>query len=129
MEKLAGFILPDTMSINKYYRNVKGKTLISSKGRYYQQAMHLIIKSHCLDLKIQSKVFLKIKWKLPDNYKRDIDNILKPLLDTLQKSKVILDDSQVHGLTVFKSKNISYLEKGEVLIEIYEYEENDLDKI
>ena len=42
----------------------------------------------------------------PDRRKRDIDNVLKPTLDALQKAGVYKDDSQIVRLNVSKESPV-----------------------
>jgi Holliday junction resolvase RusA-like endonuclease len=43
----------------------------------------------------------------PDKRIRDIDNVLKPLLDALVQAKLFNDDSQVDMLTVIRKEYIA----------------------
>ena len=56
---------------------------------------------------------------MPDKRKRDLDNLLKPLLDVMTDNGVFLDDRQVADLRIFKS---DYGEKGTVTITVREME-------
>ena len=40
----------------------------------------------------------------PDRRKRDLDNILKSLLDALQHARVYPDDSQIDRLTIIRNE-------------------------
>ncbi len=46
------------------------------------------------------KVSVNIEYAPPDAKKRDIDNIVKPIFDSLSKCGLILDDKQVDKLVV-----------------------------
>lgn len=56
----------------------------------------------------------------PDKRRRDIDNVLKVLLDSLVSANVIQDDSQITRLFVQKLNTIG---DGEVLVHLYPLEE------
>lgn len=66
--------------------------------------------------KITGEVEVRIKLYVA-NYRRDIDNPIKPLLDIIVKSDLIEDDSKIKKLIVekFKSKD----EKIEIIINKY----------
>lgn len=42
----------------------------------------------------------------PDKRKRDIDNVLKPILDSLAKAGVYDDDSQVHCIRICRAEQV-----------------------
>ena len=83
-------------SINRYYRHVGPRVLISREGRLYRE--------RCID-RLKDK-FSTLTGKLrftaelypADNRRRDIDNILKCLFDSLQHAGVYQDDSQIKSL-------------------------------
>jgi len=66
--------------------------------------------------KITGEVEVRVKLFV-SNYRRDIDNPIKPLLDIIVKAGLIDDDSKVKKLVVekFKSKD----EKTEIIINKY----------
>jgi len=99
--------LPYPPSVNHYWRRVGNRTLISKKGREYRRAVnaHLTIygfKDHPLAGRISAS-FTAFP---PDRRKRDLDNLLKALLDALEHAGVYRDDSQIDSLTI---------ERGEVV--------------
>lgn len=51
----------------------------------------------------------------PDNRRRDVDNSLKVLLDSLVRAQVIYDDSQITRLCVQK---MNIIESGQVIVRI-----------
>jgi crossover junction endodeoxyribonuclease RusA len=86
--------LPWPPSNNTYYRRVGAKTLISMKGRLYRE----LVAKHLLALKakpIVGPVTLTIDAYPPDKRQRDLDNILKALLDSLQHGGLFENDNQV----------------------------------
>lgn len=54
----------------------------------------------------------------PDHRKRDIDGILKVLLDSLQKANVYEDDYQISRLTITRYETIKH---GQIIVRIKEY--------
>lgn len=89
--------LPFPPSVNKYWRNVNGRTLLSIKGRRYKNA---VIAAVYEQLKkkpdpILGKVAVNIEFYPPDNVRRDMDNFFKALFDSLTVAGIWIDDSQI----------------------------------
>lgn len=91
--------LPWPPSVNHYWGTRDVVRYISPRARaWLDEAIILLraVKPGREPLKQPVALFL-IAYP-PDRRKRDMDNILKPILDALVKSAVIGDDSQVHEL-------------------------------
>lgn len=89
--------LPYPPTVNTYYRNVKGRTLISKKGREYRKA---VIATVPMTAMMKGKLSVRIIAHVPDKRRRDLDNLLKAPLDALQAAGVYLDDSQIDSLFI-----------------------------
>lgn len=92
--------LPWPPSTNVYYRNIDGKTLISAAGRQYRKDVAdqvLIQRGAKL---YQGRLGVDIVAHVPDKRRRDLDNILKAVLDSLTHAGVYADDSQIDELNV-----------------------------
>lgn len=106
-------VLPYPPSINSYYgRTRTGQVYIKEKGRDYRK--HLVETINSLET-FSERIQLEVLLFPPDRRRRDLDNILKCLLDALTHSKVYEDDSQIDVLIV-KRKDIIKNGKCEVLI-------------
>jgi crossover junction endodeoxyribonuclease RusA len=86
--------LPWPPSINTYWRHGRGRTYLSAVGRNYRELVrdrmpvfHRSWDSEHLELFIDASP--------PDRRKRDLDNILKSLIDGLMHAGVYRDDSQI----------------------------------
>lgn len=89
--------LPFPPTTNKYYRNVRGRMMISKAGRDYKVAVANVWKDQCGQI-VTGPVWLSVVLTAPDRRRRDIDNFAgKALLDSL-KELAYLDDSQVERL-------------------------------
>lgn len=111
--------LPYPPSINTYYRHVGGKVLISAKGRAYRERVEQIAVLDNVQNKFKkSDLQIVVTLYPPDRRKRDIDNVLKCLFDSLTHGKVWQDDSQVKRMFIEKNEPI---EQGQVVIKIMEY--------
>jgi len=98
--------LPWPPTVNTYYRNLKGKTLISAKGRKYRDAVADQVLIQCAFngqfTGYVGRLGVLIEAYPPDKRSRDLDNILKSLLDSLTKAGVWADDSQIDDLQVVR---------------------------
>lgn len=94
--------LPYPPTVNTYWRHVDGKTLLSAKARQYRKdACYLIQLQMGVDAKtFDRSIAMTIVAYMPDRRKRDLDNILKPILDVFTHAGVYLDDSQIDYLTI-----------------------------
>lgn len=90
--------------------------LISKKGREYRKA----VEGLCLATKVRQmtgRLSVHIKAYPPDRRKRDVDNLLKPVLDALTHGGCWEDDSQIDVLLI---ERCEVRRGGELLIEIEE---------
>lgn len=105
--------LPYPPTANTYYRRVGAKTLISLKGRQYRKTIaDLVGRVECLEghLDVQIDVYP------PDNRRRDLDNVLKSLLDSLQHAGCYKDDFQITSIAIQRLATSPPL--GKVLVKI-----------
>lgn len=100
-------ILPFPPSVNAYWRSpnsgpLKGRTLISQKGRQYQSAAcaAIIEQLRRLPKPSSSPAAVEILLCPPDSRRRDIDNYNKALFDALTQAGIWEDDSQVQRMLV-----------------------------
>jgi crossover junction endodeoxyribonuclease RusA len=110
--------LPYPPSVNTYWRAVRGRNILSKKAREYRVygaiAVHLGAGNR---QPITARLAVTIHAYMPDRRRRDLDNILKPLLDVMQHAGVYADDEQIDDLRVVRCG----VEKpGRVEIEIKE---------
>lgn len=108
-------ILPWPPTVNTYYTVSRGRKILSKKGRAYKKEAAIFLKRK--DLKGDLEVY--IRCNMPDKRRRDLDNLLKPLLDVMGDCGVYEDDSQISDLRILKSL---YGEKGTVTITVREIE-------
>ena len=100
-------------SINHYWRRVGARTLISREGRAYR----LAVEECCLQRNVRpidGPVSVEIIAHPPDRRRRDLDNICKSLLDSLE-GKAYHDDSQIVRLTLVKADKV---DGGKVSVKI-----------
>lgn len=92
--------LPYPISVNKVWlRSSRGMYLNPKIEGYRKDVYYLLCKQPKFN---KLPLRLEIKMYPPDNRPRDIDNILKTLLDTLQHAGIYDNDSQIYQLYVEK---------------------------
>lgn len=96
--------LPFPPSVNAYWRhpvsgNLVGRHLVSEKGRAYRASVLGIAMRYRIPM-FQSRLSVSVDVFPPDRRRRDLDNLLKALLDGLVHARVIEDDSLIDKLTV-----------------------------
>lgn len=116
------FTLPYPPSVNTYWRHAvtrgeKKRSIVylSEKGREYRVAVACLI-GNLLDEPIDEPIRLNLDVFLPDRRKRDIDNILKSLLDSMEHAGVYRDDELI---TTLKVNKVAILKPGSVAITIF----------
>ena len=92
--------LPWPPSVNRYWRHVNGRVLISREGRAYRK----VVAAACHGVRGLGGARLGVDVVLqpPDRRRRDIDNVLKSLLDALEHAGVYDDDGQIDRLMVHR---------------------------
>ena len=86
------FTLPYPPSANRYWRNVKGRMVVSADARAYKEEVGWTLKPRIKE-PLAGEVYVKVRIFRPRKI-GDLDNALKILLDSL-KGIVFLDDEQV----------------------------------
>ena len=109
-------ILPWPPSANRYWRFVKGMVLVSEEARRYRgtiKKLSLVWKRPQLKGRLQ----ISIQAYPPDNRGRDLDNCLKIVLDSLEKAKLFVNDSQFDKIIIERAET---RENGELHVNIEE---------
>jgi Holliday junction resolvase RusA-like endonuclease len=122
-EKILIFDLPYPPSINHYWRQVGNRTLISRQGRIYRERARDFLTAYRLDNPfeiLKGPLILTAEFYPPDNRRRDLDNLAKALLDSLQHGGVYADDFQIWRLVLIRCGPI--LGDGKVMVTIRESE-------
>lgn len=98
--------LPWPPSINHYWRNVAGKTLISADGRAYRKAVADQVLIQRGAKQYPGRIAVHIAAYMPDKRRRDVDNLLKSVLDSMTHAGVWMDDSQIDVLSINRMPEI-----------------------
>ena len=100
-------ILPYPPTINHYWlRNKDGGIRISAKGVNFREHCQWQAKAQKADKALTGPLVVDIVAHMPDKRRRDLDNVLKALLDGLTHSGVWGDDSQVVDLRIRKASSL-----------------------
>jgi crossover junction endodeoxyribonuclease RusA len=92
------FVFPWPPTVNHYWRHVGSKVLVSKAGRQYRETIKKIVVASGLKITLRGGVGLEIVAYPPDKRRRDLDNILKSLLDAMQHAGVFEDDNQINQI-------------------------------
>lgn len=93
--------LPYPPSVNRYWRHNRGVTHISAEGRKYREDVCRFARANLIET-MDCPVAVDILLNPPDRRRRDVDNVLKAVLDGLQHGGILKDDSLVHDLRIRK---------------------------
>ena len=97
--------LPWPPSVNNYWRMAKGRIYISAKGVAYREAVKVLAQGvGCFYP--DTRLDVAIVANPPDRRRRDIDNLLKCTLDSLEHANIFADDSQVDKLAIIRGAMI-----------------------
>lgn len=104
--------LPWPPSNNRYYRHIAkgahaGRTLLSFEGRDYRTAVQAIVAAKGVQKPLEGRLGVSINAHPPDARRRDVDNLFKSVLDSLQHANVFLDDSQIDFLSIHRCGKIA----------------------
>lgn len=91
--------LPYPPSLNTYWRHVGPRVLISRKGREYREAVALACMAQGRP-HIDGRLIVTVDAYPPDRRVRDLDNMLKGVLDALHHAGLYDDDGQIDELTI-----------------------------
>jgi crossover junction endodeoxyribonuclease RusA len=89
------FIIPWPPSMNHYWRNVNGHMCISKAGREYRAALCSLLRG---SVPMMGRLDMVLYLWPPDRRRRDLDNTLKAIQDSLEHAGVYLDDGQIDRL-------------------------------
>lgn len=108
--------LPYPPSANHYWRTWRGRMLISRKGREYRERVLVTMRLAAVK-PIAGPLAVHVELYPPDGRRRDADNALKAINDSLQHGGAFHDDSQIVWLLVEKAQVVP---GGKVIVRIAE---------
>ena len=90
------------VTVNSMYRSIRGRNILSKKAREYY---NWFLKTHPPREKTfipELPVVMVLLFHPPKNFRYDIDNYFKNILDCMTKGKIFTDDKQVVDLRGLK---------------------------
>jgi len=115
----ASYQLPYPPSVNHYWRSVGGRVLISKEGRAFRRKVCAILNRVRAE-PMDGDLAIEIVVYPPDRRRRDVDNVLKSLLDALEKGGAYENDSQIKRLTIEKRQPVK---GGHTTVKLQTYKE------
>ena len=91
------YLLPYPPSVNRYWRHVGSRILVSREGRRYRSTVRLLLAG---TRPLAGRLRVEVTLFPPDRRRRDVDNALKAMLDSVGNGGAYLDDSQIDELHV-----------------------------
>lgn len=92
--------LPWPPSVNTYWRRNGHIYFISAKGKQYRKDIYGIVQERGVAHRFTERLSVDVLASPPDRRKRDLDNILKSLFDSLTHAGVYEDDSQIDQIRI-----------------------------
>ena len=98
--------LPYPPSINHYYLHTAKGVILGAKGKKYRHDAILLLHKHKGHFDSLKRLNIVIYVFPPDKRKRDIDNLTKCLLDSLQHAGIYVDDNQIDCLSIIRRNQV-----------------------
>ncbi len=115
--------LPYPPTLNSYYATVRGRRVLTKRGRDYKNQVQYERWEKCGTnvpfFNKSSFVSVDICMHVPDARTRDTDNILKPVFDALVYAGYLEDDYQIYKHSVERFDRINK-EDGYLIVKITE---------
>jgi len=115
-------LLPWPPTVNKYWRHAGAKVLLSEQGRAYKKVVRLRVLAAGVRPIREGAVSLRVRFYPKDNRRRDLDNLLKALLDALSPG-VYTDDAQVKEIHAVMMKPRKDLKRPVCAVEVASYQQ------
>ena len=100
------FNLPYPPSMNTYWRNFRGRTIIGKPGREFREAVIQFVIDNNIPKFGDKKLKITLILRPRDKRKIDIDNRIKAVLDALEHAGVFDDDFQVDHIEMIRGEPI-----------------------
>ena len=111
------FTFPCPPSLNKYYRKLRNRIIISNEGQAFLSHVALIVAGRNYSYRKEERLRMDVIVYAKTNRPYDLDNIFKSLCDSLEKTGVIVNDSQFDWLTILRGPKDKDRPRCEVTIQ------------
>jgi Holliday junction resolvase RusA-like endonuclease len=108
--------LPYPPSVNRYWRHVGRRVLVSREGRSYRERVRSLLAATGMQT-LTGRIVMTVTLHPPDRRTRDLDNSQKCLADSLARAGVFRDDSQIDDWRVVRG---APMRGGACIVEITE---------
>jgi len=98
--------LPYPPSVNNYWGFSQSRRYLTAKAKAFKDEVYCKVIQSKVNKFGKSYIRVAIELYPPDKRRRDIDNPLKPLFDSLVSAGLIDDDSQIQELSVVRKEVI-----------------------
>lgn len=97
--------VPYPPSANRMWRYIRKRPILSKEYRdWKERSLFLVLQQDHEKIQEPETVSIDMAVTPPDKRRRDIDNVIKPVLDLLETAEILENDSMVHRLNVYWSK-------------------------
>ncbi len=111
--------LPWPPTVNHYWHHDRtGNVFIGTKGRAYRKEIVSIIGPKFPTM--LGRLEVEVHAYVPDNRRRDLDNLFKSVLDALEHAKVYENDGQIDVLIISRHEKV---DGGCVVVNVEEIKE------
>ena len=119
--------LPWPPSVNRIWRSVGGRVLLSADGRAYRLAVAAAVREqHGSGDPLTGRLSMTLRAYPPDRRRRDVDNLAKAILDAIEHAgSVYINDSQIDHLSI---RRMAVAKPGRVEVSIGEIDLHNSDQ-
>ena len=109
--------LPWPPTVNHYYTVARNRKILSERGRLYKKYCCACMMAQGIEKlgKDDAPFTVAILARPPDRRKRDLDNLLKPILDSLVDYGAIPDDSMIDDIRI---QRFNPVKDGQIEVQI-----------
>lgn len=101
-KRIVSLTLPWPPTVNTYWRRRGARYFIAKPGVAFRKRVGEIAMTKGIGQPLTGPVLVRLQGNPPDRRKRDLDNILKAVFDSLRHAGVYVDDAQVSRIEAEK---------------------------
>jgi crossover junction endodeoxyribonuclease RusA len=114
LQSVCQIVLPWPPSVNGYFASVRGRLILAAKGRAYREAVKWMAVEQKWPNFNHSRIRIEFEAWMPDKRRRDLDNLLKSLCDSLTHAGLWHDDSQIDDLRIYRAPLVGGMIKARI---------------